>query len=350
MLVGDVYLNGKLIGGTDYGYVGFDIDITEQIQWGTGNELTVKCSTMEPLNSRWYTGGGLFRDVHVIATDRQNYFSRHPLKITTEGNKTVNIQAEIAYCRSGKDTLDVLTRIIDAHGNEVARATTPVAFSSSQMVKEHTLRSIGLDRPTLWDCDTPYLYIAEVSLLRHDGTVADKVRQHFGIRTVEYSPEYGMKLNGKKVLLKGIANHHTLGALGAAAYPRAIEKRIELLKEFGVNHIRTSHNPYSESFLNLCDRYGILVCDELYDKWTTQYAGGRTDWKNLSQKDIPEFIKRDRNHPSVVMWSLGNELQQIWDASVPRLGSDNIQDAARTASPLRHHTPRNCSHAPALSR
>lgn len=313
MLVGDVYLNGTHVGGTDYGYVGFEIDITKQAKWGQANEIIVKCSTMQPTNSRWYTGGGLFRDVHIIATDAKNYFSRHPLKITTENNKTVNIQAEIAYQQRGRDTLNVLTRIIDAQGNEVASATTPVAFISSQRIKEYPLNAITLSNPHLWDCDTPYLYIAEVSLLRHDGSVADKVTQHFGVRTVEYAPEYGMKLNGKKVLLKGIANHHTLGALGAAAYPRAIEKRIELLKQFGVNHIRTSHNPYSESFLDLCDKYGILVVDELYDKWTTQYAGGRTDWENLWQKDIPEFIKRDRNHPSIVMWSLGNELQQIWD-------------------------------------
>lgn len=313
MLVGDVYLNGGHIGGTDYGYVGFEIDITKQVKWGMANELIVICSTMQPQNSRWYTGGGLFRNVHIITTDPHNYFSRHPLKITTENNKTVSIQAEIAYQQRGRDTLNVLTRIIDAQGHEVARSTTPVAFISSQRVKEYPLNDITLNNPHLWDCDTPYLYIAEVSLLRHDGSVADKVTQHFGVRTVEYAPEYGMRLNGRKVLLKGIANHHTLGALGAAVYPRAIEKRIQLLKQFGVNHIRTSHNPYSESFLDLCDKYGILVCDELYDKWTTQYSGGRADWQSLWQKDIPEFIKRDRNHPSVVMWSLGNELQQIWN-------------------------------------
>lgn len=313
MLVGDVYLNGQHIGGTDYGYVGFETDITNSVKWGETNELTVKCSTMEPLNSRWYTGGGLFRDVNLIATDAKNYFARHPLKITTKNNRTVSIQAEIAYQSRGRDTLNVVTRIIDANGNEVAKTVTPVDFISSQRIKEYPLHDITLDNPQLWECETPYLYKAEVSLLRHDGSVADRVTQNFGVREIEYSPTYGFKLNGKKVLLKGIANHHTLGALGAAAYPRAMEKRIQLLKEFGVNHVRTSHNPYSTSFLDLCDKYGILVVDELYDKWTQQYAGGRIDWKNLWQKDIPEFIKRDRNHPSVVMWSLGNELQQIWD-------------------------------------
>ncbi|MDE7028193.1 MAG: beta-galactosidase, partial [Duncaniella freteri] len=110
-------------------------------------------------------------------------------------------------------------------------------------------------------------------------------------------------------MLKGIANHHTLGALGAAAYPKAIEKRLRLIKDFGFNHVRTSHNPYSTDFLNICDSLGILVVDELYDKWLKQYSGGRKDWTAQWQHDLPEWIKRDRNHPSVIMWSLGNELQ-----------------------------------------
>ena len=175
------------------------------------------------------------------------------------------------------------------------------------------LDSLSLSNVVLWDLDTPNLYTMTATLYRPDGTVADRLDQRFGIRKVEFSPEYGMKLNGRKVLLKGIANHHTLGALGAAAYPRAIEKRIKLLKDFGFNHIRSSHNPYSESMLELCDENGILVVDELYDKWITQFAGGRKPWTEQWQHDVPEWVRRDRNHPSVVFWSLGNELQLIPD-------------------------------------
>lgn len=315
MYVGDVYLNGERVGGTDYGYVGFEIDLTKRLRYGQPNVIAVKADTREPLNSRWYTGGGLFRNVHMVVTDAKNYFMRHPLYITTpqvsDTEATVNIQAEIA-CYTKQKTLKTETVITDAEGQVVARQTDELPFNARMRTCEYRLKPVRLANPRLWDCEHPHLYKVEMTLYHEDGTVADRVSEHFGVRTVEFSPEFGMKLNGKKVLLKGIANHHSLGALGAAAYDRAIEKRIQLLKSFGVNHIRTSHNPYSEGFMDLCDRYGILVVDELYDKWLDQYCGGRAEWTSLWQKDIPEFIKRDRNHPSVVFWSLGNELQQYW--------------------------------------
>lgn len=315
MLVGDVYLNGQRVGGTDYGYVGFDIDVTKLLKYGQPNVIAVKANTQRPENSRWYTGGGLFRDVSLVVTDAQQYFTRHPLYITTprvsEREATVKIEAELACYLKIKE-LSVGVAIKDAAGATVYETKKAIPFNRGQKINEHLIDSITLTAPQLWSCETPNLYTAEVTLLRPDGTVADRVSEHFGVRSIEYSPEFGFKLNGKKVILKGIANHHTLGALGAAAYPRAMEKRIQLLKEYGFNHVRTSHNPYSKSFLDLCDKYGMLVVDELYDKWLTQFAGGRTEWVNLWQQDVPEFIRRDRNHPSVVMWSLGNELQTYW--------------------------------------
>lgn len=310
--VGDVYLNGQLVGGTDYGYVGFEIDVTKLLKFGEPNVLAVKADTREPNNSRWYTGGGLFRDVTVVVTDPQLYLMRHPLYITTpevsENEAVVKVQAEIASMHRQPVKAELVIR--DAEGNEVYRKTEE--FKRYQSTWEYQFSDVKIASPKLWDCENPNLYTATVSTIGPDGKVTDSVCERFGIRTVEFGPEYGMKLNGKKVLLKGIANHHSLGALGAAAYPRAIEKRIQLLKEFGVNHIRTSHNPYSEEFMDLCDEYGILVVDELYDKWLDQYCGGRASWLELWQKDIPEWVKRDRNHPSVVFWSLGNELQTYW--------------------------------------
>ena len=309
MYTGDVFLNGKRFGGTDYGYVGFEIDITNELKWDAANELAVVADTREPNNSRWYTGGGLFRDVKLIATSKDLYFARHPLYITTRENRFVNISAEFTNYTKAK-AIDMNVKVMAPNGQVVYEGKSTRQRNMPTRTLVNQVPEIEIQNPQLWDTETPNLYTVEATLLREDGTVADVASAQFGIRTIEMGPDYGLKLNGKKVLLKGYANHHTLGALGAANYPRAIEKRLQLMKQFGINHIRTSHNPYSREFIELCDKYGILVVDELYDKWTRQHTGGRVAFEQLWQYDVPEWVKRDRNSPSVVLWSLGNELQQ----------------------------------------
>lgn len=312
MYVGDVYLNGQRIGGTEYGYVGFGIDLSKLLRYGQENTLVVMASTSNAQNSRWYTGGGLFRTVSLVVSNNELYFERHPLYITTSGNRTVNVSAEISKYGKRKRCV-ALTTIADAEGNTVATQTDTITLSPKRHTKEYQLTPITLTNPQLWDTERPYLYGIQVELADTDGSKLDVATDQFGVRTVEFTPQQGFLLNGKKVLLKGIANHHTLGALGAAAYPKAIEERIKLLKRFGFNHIRCSHNPYSKELYQLADRYGMLVIDELYDKWDTHYSGGRGEWMNHWYYDVPEWVKRDRNHPSVVLWSLGNELQMLTD-------------------------------------
>ncbi len=317
MLVGDVYLNGEKIGGTDYGYLGFEIDVTDKLKHGQENSIVVVADTGKPENSRWYTGGGLYRDVKAIATDMDIFFTRHPFQVhapeVEKDRAILKIGAEISAKNYKEKKLKARLKIISPSGESLCDKDVEIAFDPRMKVREYLLDSLIIRNPQRWSPENPQLYTLETTLFKPDKSEADRQMIHFGLRKIEFSPEFGLKVNGEKTILKGIANHHTLGALGAAAYPKAIEKRLKILKEFGFNHVRTSHNPYSESFMNLCDSLGILVVDELYDKWLKQYAGGRKEWSDLWQYDIPEFIKRDRNHPSVIMWSLGNELQTLWD-------------------------------------
>ncbi|MGN0303769.1 MAG: glycoside hydrolase family 2 TIM barrel-domain containing protein [Prevotella sp.] len=351
MYLGDVYLNGKRIGGTDYGYVGFEIDITKALRYGEENTIAVYANTADSKNSRWYTGGGLFRDVNIVYTDSKLYFNRHPLCISTRENKYVDITADV-QCNTKQPNIAMQVIVTSPDGTVVSdKKYNLKRIRSYRYGQEFSIPSIEIADAKLWDCEHSNLYTATVRLLREDGSVSDEVTKRFGIREVSLVPGKGLMLNGKKVLLKGYANHHTLGALGAAAYPKAMEKRIKLMKDYGINHIRTSHNPYSESFLDLCDENGILVVDELYDKWNDQYVGGgRAHFANLWMDHVAEFIKRDRNHPCVVLWSMGNELQSYndtpfndWGVTQYRLMKTLIQryDSTRKVTVAMHPRYRN---------
>lgn len=316
MLVGDVWVNGRKVGSTDYGYLGFETDITDLLKYDEDNVVAVWTSTGKKDGSRWYTGGGLFRDVHLviknpIAIARHGVFVSTP-KIT-EQRAEVSVQVELEGIRNKSLDIEINARILAPDGKTVAGTRGKAPQKSKLQTVEVSLPVVTVDSPELWSCEAPNLYTAEVSLVQ-DGKVIDCMTETFGIRTLEFSPDFGFKLNGKKLFLKGISNHHDLGAVGVAAFDRAIERQFQLMKRFGYNHIRSSHNPYSESFLKLADKYGILVVDELIDKWSdNSYWGGRVPFTQLWYQMIPEWIKRDRNHPSVILWSLGNELQMRED-------------------------------------
>lgn len=310
MLTGDVWLNGQKIGGTDYGYLGFEADITDVIKYDTVNVVAVRASTEG--GSRWYTGGGLFRDVYLVVKDKIA-IARHGIFITTptvsDQYAEVSIQVEVEGIKNNQDKLEIYTKVFSPEGKQVAETKAMVPQNSRRAIEEVPLPKVDLSDPQLWSCETPHLYTAEVQLTLN-GQVIDKLTERFGVRTIEFSKEFGFKLNGKKVFLKGAANHHDLGAVGAAAYETAIARMMDRLKAFGFNHIRTSHNPYSKAFMKIADEKGILIVDELYDKWSNTIAwAGREPWTEIWYKNLIEWIKRDRNHPSVIMWSFGNELQ-----------------------------------------
>lgn len=308
--LGDIYINGHKVASTDYGYVGLEADITPYIRFDGDNVVAVYASTGPKKGSRWYTGGGIFRDVYLKLTN-PTHITRHGVFITTpevsQEHTTVRVQVEVDGWQ--KNDVTIRTCIRDADGNPVGSAESRMPANTRQTTTEIVLPEIGIRQPHLWSPDTPYLYTADVTVLAGE-TVVDSIRETFGIRRIEFSPEFGFRLNGEKLFLQGNSGHHDLGALGAAAYDRAIERMMLRLKEFGYNTIRCSHNPYSESFAKIADRVGMIIVDEIFDKWSdNDYWGGRQPMTNLWYRLIPEWIKRDRNRPSVIMWSLGNELQ-----------------------------------------
>ncbi len=310
----DISVNGKPAGEIDYGYLGGSFPVQELLDWDEENEITVSVSTGNADGSRWYTGGGLIRPVHVVVKNPVA-IARNGIYVTTpevsEKSSSVKVQVELEGFSRKDDDVDIVAEFFDPSGMSIGKVSAEAPKKNYLRYIEVPLPEFRVDGTMLWDVDAPNLYRVCVSLVK-DGAELDSDEAEFGFRTIEYSREFGFKLNGRKVFLKGMANHHDLGALGAAAYDGAIERLLKRMKEFGYNHIRTSHNPYSISLLELADKYGILVTDELYDKWMTD--GGRfwiarhpftQSWFNHER----EWLKRDRNHPSVVLWSFGNETQ-----------------------------------------
>ena len=307
MYYGDVYVNGKKAAASEYGYVGFEVDITKYLRFGQDNVVAVYCNTAKENASRWYTGGGIFRDVWLRLRNTTR-IARHGIFVTTADNKTASIQVEVDHWQKHGDVrIDAVIK--DAAGNIVGTASSPMPDHTIQNCTEVQLPKVDVADAHVWDINDPYLYTAEVTVTA-DSVVADRQSVQFGFRTIEFGTDFGFKLNGKKVFLQGLANHHDLGALGVAAFDKAIEREMLQLKAFGYNAIRCSHNPYSESFTKIADRLGLLIVDELIDKWSdTEYWGGRKPFTAIWPDLMQEWIKRDRNSPSVILWSFGNELQ-----------------------------------------
>lgn len=331
LCVGDVYVNGKLVGGTDYGYLPVWCDVTDALRTDGDNVVEVWCSTGKLGGSRWYTGAGLYRGARLVVKPqvsiaRHGVFvrsrcSRDP-RASSTSSAAVSISVELDGFRGmgNNVALDVVADIKDASGKVVATATARAPWSKLRH-QEVELPEVALKDARLWDIDAPNLYTADVRLV-YNGAEIDREEVRFGVRKVEMDRAYGFKLNGRKVFLASMSNHHDLGLVGAAAYRRAIRRQLETMKKFGYNAIRCSHNPYSEDFYELADEMGLLVLDELVDKWSDGgWWFGRRPFTAIWPQLVTDWIKRDRNHPSVFAWSFGNELQMREDlCGYPYLG------------------------------
>lgn len=306
----DVWINGQHLGNHKYGYTSFIYDLSPYLKpQGQQNVIAVEVKN-EGNNSRWYSGSGIYRHVwlHVLnKTHIDNWGVQIVSNHTSEKSAIVNISVHVTKDRINTYTL--ITEIIDAKGNVIANQSSE--GESGDKVEQR----IEVKNPTLWDIETPYLYKAKV-VLKKGGKKIDEYVQNFGIRTVQFNASQGFLLNGKNIKLKGGCLHHDNGPLGAVAIDRAEERKIELLKKNGYNAVRFSHNPYSTYLLDVCDRLGLLVVDEAFDMWNVSKSPDDYSkfFKENWQNDLQNMIIRDRNHPSIIMWSIGNEIPEIADS------------------------------------
>ena len=312
----DVWVNGKLVGNHPYGYTAFHFDITDFLNpAGHPNVIAVKVKN-EGKNSRWYSGSGIYRHVWLIQKQAV-HIAHNGVFISTHkilGKEAViTIEADVENISNSKSDVKLAIKIIDNDGKVTVESETTVQKLSANGT--NFVQSITVPEPRLWSVDEPNLYTAEIQVIT-DGRVTDQVSQIFGIRTIHFDAKTGFTLNGKKVLIKGGNMHHANGFLGSATIDRAEERRVQLMKAYGFNAIRTAHNPPSKQFLDACDREGILIMDEAFDQWVR--AKNPDDYnlyfKDWWKKDLKSMVYRDRNHPSVIFWSIGNELNERADS------------------------------------
>lgn len=309
----EVRINNMLQKINRYGYIGFDVDATPWMLNKDGKpdmerehriDVRVDNSTQA---SRWYTGSGIYDHVWLRAVDAVHVPPLGTYITTpevTDEYAHVRIETTLRNLSDGVRAVELTTRLVDPSGQPVGKAeTTTVAIEARG--ETTVVQTILVLKPRLWNLDTPNLY----SAVSHVGTQSDAgdtnadYESTFGIRTIKWDPTQGFVLNGQRVTLNGVNLHHDLGALGAAAYAAGYERRLRLLKDAGINAVRMAHNPHTPSELEACDRLGMLVFDEAFDKWNGFLPDG-TGWK----EDLDRFIRRDRNHPSVIIWSVGNEV------------------------------------------
>ncbi len=333
----DVWLNGKHLGFHPYGYTPFFYDITSSLNpAGKSNVVAVRVRN-EGLNSRWYSGSGINRHVWLTLVNPVHIDISSGIYITTpevsENSAVVKIVTSLKNSGNNDENIVLRTELLDPSG-KIAASTTSISKVESGQTIEVT-QEIPVKKPSLWSIDDPKLHRANVCVLVNEEVVDDQVTA-FGIRSVKIDAQNGLTINGKALDLIGGCYHHDNGPLGAASIDRAEERKIEVLKSNGFNAIRTSHNPPAPALLEACDRLGMVVIDEIFDMWENPkkekdyHLYFRTWW----QKDMESWIKRDRNHPSVIMWSIGNEIREAADTSGYRIAK-NLTTEIRRLDPTR---------------
>ncbi|WP_298731589.1 glycoside hydrolase family 2 TIM barrel-domain containing protein [uncultured Chitinophaga sp.] len=334
----EVWLNGKRLGKHPYGYTSFSYDITERLKWDTINVLSVKVRN-EGENSRWYAGSGIYRHVWLKLMGPVHVGQWGTYVTTPEVNATaakVHLQTTVLNTTKETAAVKVVSRILNAQGREVA-----VTSDNRNMSARDTMRweqDMTVSKPMLWSVQKPAMYTAVTEVYRNV-QLTDRVETPFGIRTITADAVHGFRLNGQTIKLKGGCVHHDNGPLGAKAYDRAEERKVELLKAAGYNAIRCAHNPPSPAFLDACDRLGMLVIDEAFDTWQDQKnpEDYHLYFDKWWQRDVESMVYRDRNHPSVIMWSTGNEIPNRQRPEVARVAK-MLRDYVRSIDSTRFIT------------
>ena len=314
----EVWINGHSLGLRPYGYSSFRYELTPYLKYGKEkNVLAVKVDNSKQPNSRWYSGSGIYRNVWLVMTDKI-YIAHWGTYVTTpevtEQSAKVIIQTKIRNASLIDQAITLKTAIVDTKGKTIASADTTEKLMKASA--GNIEQQLTVSNPVLWSIENPYLYRVLTTVIV-DGKKQDNYETTLGIRSIGFDTAKGLLLNGKHIKINGVCNHHDLGFLGAAINRRALERQLEILKAMGVNGIRTSHNPPAPELLELCDRMGFMVMDEAFDMWKkgkTQFDYS-LDWDTWHQRDIQDMVLRDRNHPSVILWSIGNEVAEQWDTT-----------------------------------
>ena len=321
----EVFVNGRPLGVRPYGYVSFGYDITPYIKWGGENVVAVRVDNSEQPNSRWYSGCGIYRSVYLVKTAPLHIarWGTYAYSVVTGGNADLNVETTVENDTEKDAGIEIGLKLLDAGGETVAAVKYPAVAEAEKQTMSSTMLSVG--NPHLWDTASPYLYRL-VTDIYHSGNVIDSDTVRIGFRTIAFDAEKGFFLNGRNMKINGVCLHHDHGCLGAAFNRRAMQRQLQMMKDMGCNAIRCSHNPPSPEMLDLCDEMGLLVMDEAFDMWRKKktahdYARYFDEWH---ERDLRDFVMRDRNHPSVFMWSIGNEILEQWpDADAGSLSAED---------------------------